>query len=109
MATIQAGAQRRPVTIDEDAGRFEIDLGSSGVGEMVFRRRGSVLSILHTGIPESMRGQGIGGALVRAGLDYARSRGWTIEPHCPFVAAFIGQHPEFAGIVDPSFTPKEDA
>jgi len=42
-----------------------------------------------------MEGHGTGGALVRAGLDYARGLGLRIVPLCPFVSAWIARHPEY--------------
>lgn len=53
----------------------------------------------HTGVPGALEGRGIGAALARAGLDWARASGKRVIPLCPFVAAFIGRHPAYAELV----------
>jgi predicted GNAT family acetyltransferase len=101
-ARIDIGGVPRAVTIDEENGRFEVDL-EAGTAVMTFRRTGQVLSILHTEVPESMRGRGIADALARAVLQQAVTRRWTVKPHCPFVSGYIQRHAEYADLLDPSF------
>jgi predicted GNAT family acetyltransferase len=50
---------------------------------------------LHMGVPPALEGRGIGSALVRAGLSYAREQGYHIVPLCSFVAAYLRRHPEY--------------
>ena len=50
-------------------------------------------------IPPALEGRGIGGSLVRSGLEYARTEGLTVRPLCPFVAAYIAKHPEYRALV----------
>jgi uncharacterized protein len=40
--------------------------------------------------------------LVRTMLDEIRAGEKTVIPLCPFTAAFIRRHPEYADVVDPS-------
>lgn len=91
-----------PVTLDADRGRIEIDVNGA-VGYVSTRLRDGVLAVLHTETPASLRGKGVGNALARAALDHARSTGLTIEPFCPFVAAYIQRHPEYADLIAPTF------
>jgi len=53
----------------------------------------------HTGVPGALEGRGIGGALARAGLEWARAEGKRVVPICPFVAAYVARHPEYADLV----------
>jgi predicted GNAT family acetyltransferase len=94
----------RALTIDRTADRFEIRDGDD-LAILTFRVKGSALSILHTEVPSSLRGQGLGEALAEAALDDAGKRGMTVKPYCPFVARYIEQHPEYRTLVDPTFTP----
>ena len=64
-------------------------------GFMSYRRDHGSMVFLHTEVPPELEGHGVGGALVRAGLDYARSLGLHIVPLCPFVRAWIERHPEY--------------
>lgn len=52
----------------------------------------------HTGVPTALEGRGIGSRLVRYGLDWARAEGLRVVPVCPFVAAYIQRHPEYADL-----------
>jgi predicted GNAT family acetyltransferase len=52
------------------------------------------LDLQHTVVPEPARGRGVGESLVRAALDHAREQGVRIVPSCPFVAAYLAEHPE---------------
>ena len=56
----------------------------------------------HTEVDEGHEGQGLGAELVRGALDAIRASGRTVIPTCPFTAAFIHRHPEYADLVDPS-------
>jgi len=50
----------------------------------------------HTGVPEALKGTGMGKALVRRIVEDARSEGFKIVPLCPFVNAERRKHPEWA-------------
>jgi len=78
--------------------RFEFDVD----GHLAFsnyRRDGATLTILHTEVPAALGGRGIGSALVRGLLDIARAQGLKVKPRCPFVAAYIDKHPEYADLL----------
>ena len=57
------------------------------------------LLIKHTEVLPSHEGRGIGGALVRYMLEDAKSQGRSVIPICPYAAAYIQRHPEYAGYV----------
>ena len=50
----------------------------------------------HTGVPDSLRGTGVGLALVARMVEDARAEGFRIMPLCPFVNAQRKRHPEWA-------------
>jgi len=73
------------VTRDEGAtkGRYVVRLDGSE-GEMTYSRAGERLIIIgHTGVPDALRGKGVGEALVRRGVEDARAEGRLILPLCP--------------------------
>jgi predicted GNAT family acetyltransferase len=74
--------------------RFEMATGG-GLAISEYRMRDGVLHILHTEVPEKLRGQGVGARLARGVLDAARARGVKVVPRCPFVAAFMKRHKEY--------------
>jgi predicted GNAT family acetyltransferase len=82
--------------------RFEASIGGRMV-VLTYRRTAGELVFTHTGVPRELEGRGLGSKLVRAGLDFARSHGLTVVPLCPFVAWYIQQHQEYAGLVPPDY------
>jgi uncharacterized protein len=54
-----------------------------------------VITLTHTEVPPALGGRGVGSTLVRGVLETVRARGLKVVPKCPFVAAFMGRHPEF--------------
>jgi predicted GNAT family acetyltransferase len=77
--------------------RFEFD-AEGHVAFANYQREAGVLTILHTEVPKELNGKGIGSALVRGLLDQARAQGLKVMPLCPFVAAYMDKHPEYADL-----------
>ena len=68
--------------------------------EMTYSRAGERLLIIdHTGVPDALRGRGVGEALVRRGVEDARAEGRLILPLCPFAKAQIQRHPEWQDVL----------
>ena len=84
---------------DAKASRFTADT-EGGEAALEYMRDGRRIIFTHTGVPPESEGKGVGGALARAGLDYARAEGLRVRPMCPFVAAWVQQHPEYQPLVD---------
>jgi glycerophosphoryl diester phosphodiesterase len=53
------------------------------------------LNLLHTFVPEELRGRGIAAELVRQTLDRVRREGGRIVASCPYIQAFLEKHPEY--------------
>jgi len=60
---------------------------------------GDVITFTHTIVPPALEGRGIASRLIRHGLSEARARGLRVVPQCPFVAAYIRKHPEWADLL----------
>ncbi|AUM73983.1 GNAT family N-acetyltransferase [Paracoccus jeotgali] len=68
--------------------------------EMTYSRAGATTIIIdHTGVPNELRGRGVGQALVRRGVEDARAKGLKIIPLCPFAKAQIERHPEWQDVL----------
>jgi uncharacterized protein len=77
--------------------RFETDVGDD-VAFLTYRREGDRLYLLHTEVPVPFRGRGTATRLVRGVLDRARAEAAVVVPICPFVKAFLKQHPEYQSL-----------
>ena len=68
--------------------------------EMTYSRMGEAAIIIdHTGVPNALRGRGVGLALVRRGVEDARAEGRRIVPLCPFAKAQIARRPEWQDVL----------
>lgn len=76
--------------------------GQADVGEMTFSRLSPTKIIVdHTGVPDSLRGLGVGAALARRVVDDARAKGFKIVPLCPFFNGQFKRHPDWSDVVLP--------
>ena len=67
---------------------------------MTFSRASQKLIIIdHTGVPDALRGKGVGQALAAHAVDRARAGVWKITPLCPFFKAQTVRHPEWADVI----------
>jgi predicted GNAT family acetyltransferase len=87
------------ISKDEAAGRYELRLGGRRVGLADFYRRGDVVVIPHTETSPEFGGRGLASRLVRYCLDDIREQRLRVDPVCPFVAAYIGEHPEYVDLL----------
>lgn len=79
---------------DPRARRFVARL-ADGDAELVYDEfTDGVLDLQHTEVPPSARGEGVGDALVRAALAYARAEGKRVIATCPYVQRWLKAHPE---------------
>jgi uncharacterized protein len=80
-------------------GRYYIRLDGAEA-EMTYSRAGEKMIIIdHTGVPDALRGRGLGPMLVRRAVEDARAEGRKILPLCPFAKAIIAKHPEFQDVL----------
>ena len=87
-----------PVRDNPQLRRFELDAGGH-VAFSNYKREGKTLTVMHTEVPPTLKGKGIGSALVRGVLDLARAQDMKVVPLCPFVAAYIAKHPDYADLL----------
>ncbi|WP_370327502.1 GNAT family N-acetyltransferase [Euzebya sp.] len=97
------------VTRNADAQRYEGRLDGAGgdgppdLATIAYRLRDDVdppvIALVHTEVPESLRGEGVGGRLVRQALDDIRSRGERLLPECGFVESWVSEHPDYQDLL----------
>ena len=95
-------AETPTVVMNEATGRFERYLdGETAFTEYVIHNGAIVLP--HTVVPPAFEGKGVGSALAKAALGYAREHGLKVKPLCPFIARYITTHPEWQDLVHDDF------
>lgn len=74
--------------------------GQSETPEITFSKSSATMVIVdHTGVPDSLTGQGIGTTLAQRMVELARERGYKTVPLCPFYKAAIAKNPEWADVL----------
>ena len=84
---------------DVTASRYLVERDGEVLGFAAYRRADGVTTFTHTVVEPHHEGEGVGSALVRTALDAERAAGRTIVARCPFVAAFVRRHPDYADLV----------
>jgi len=85
----------QPVTDNQAESRFELRVDGR-LAELLYRRNGNRLVLIHTEVPVELEGRGLGGTLVTAALDRAAREGMTVVPLCPFARSWLERHPDVA-------------
>jgi predicted GNAT family acetyltransferase len=88
------------IEVRHDAAQQRFEVLVDGVrAELDYDQRGGILSLTHTGVPTEIGGRGVGGALVRAALEYARAKGLKVKPQCEYAASYIERHPQYRDLL----------
>ena len=92
------------VTRNDADHRYEGAIGSD-LAVIEYRLREdvdpSVVVMTHTEVPESLRGGGVAGELVRQALDDVRKRGEKVMAECSYVAHWLDEHPDYQDLREP--------
>ncbi|CAN5387327.1 GNAT family N-acetyltransferase [soil metagenome] len=83
---------------DRAEDRYEMET-AGGTAVLGYDLQGDRIVFTHTEVPPADRNQGLGGRLVRYGLEDARERELKVVAQCSFVAEYIGEHPEYRGLL----------
>ena len=83
---------------DQAAKRFETSV-EGHTGYISYQDRDNTLVYDHTIVPQQLGGRGVGSALVKHALDYAREHDKKVVPQCSFVASYISKHPEYQDLI----------
>ncbi|MCD0480902.1 N-acetyltransferase [Streptacidiphilus sp. ASG 303] len=78
--------------------RFEAREGDRLAGFAEYIRSENLVVYPHTEVDPAFEGRGVGSALARAALDDARARDLAVLATCPFIAGWMGRHPEYADL-----------
>ena len=71
-----------------EASRYQMDAeGKLAIAD--YRLRGNTLTITHVGVPRELEGRGLAKRLMDGVVADAKARGLTIDPVCPYAAAYM--------------------
>ncbi|MDR5701926.1 GNAT family N-acetyltransferase [Agromyces aerolatus] len=84
---------------NDDRSRYEVSDGARVLGFAMFREEPGRVVFTHTVVKPEFEGRGIGSELARHVIEATIAAGDTIVPECPFIAAYLEEHPEYADSV----------
>ena len=91
------------ITDNSELGVYEATIGGRTVAGLVYNTVGNRVTLRATSVLPEFRGKGLAARLTGAVLDELRTQGKTATITCPFAAAFVNAHPEYADVLDPAF------
>jgi predicted GNAT family acetyltransferase len=96
---IDGGVMKITEETAESGGRYIAELDGH-IAEMTFSRKSpGLIAVNHTGVPEALRGKGVGQALALHAVEAARAGGWKIVPLCSFMRAQAERHPDWQDVI----------
>ena len=95
---MQIDTQNLNVLQNISANRFEIQIDDL-IAVSQYQQTGNIITFYHVGVPPELEGQGIGGLLAKASLDYARANSLKVIPLCSFMSAYVRRHPEYRDLM----------
>ena len=87
------------VADNPEQNQFEGRLDGRVVAHSEYELAPGVITFLHTEVDPALEGRGLGGALASNALDDVRARGLQVVARCPFIAAYIRRHREYADLL----------
>ena len=82
--------------------RYEIRVDGELAGFAEYRGgQGETRALTHTEIDPAFEGQGLGSQLIAHALADVRAIGKLVLPVCPFVKAYLAEHPADLDLVEP--------
>ncbi|MGN7360806.1 GNAT family N-acetyltransferase [Paenibacillus sp. SAF-054] len=85
--------------IKQDANSFYVGEEGRREAEIHYVQNGKHMIIVdHTIVSDDLRGQGVGQALVKRLVEFARMNGIQIMPLCPFARSQFDRHEDYADV-----------
>ena len=79
------------MNVEHVDGAFIVQADGKRLAETQYKLHDNVMTMPHTWVDDSLRGQGVAKQLVAAAVTYARAHHYQIKPTCPFVKAIFAK------------------
>lgn len=93
-----------PLDVIDNPALHRFELHEDGeTAFLMYEKITDSIRLIHTEVPASLRGKGIGSKLVAGVLRWAEQNKRKVIPICPFVISYLKTHPEHLEVVDESY------
>ncbi len=84
--------------------QFEYREGGE-IARLEYRFYKKDIALMHTVVPDSMKGKGVASALAEQAFAFAKAKNKKVMVYCPFVAKYVQKHPELKDQIDRDYHP----
>lgn len=78
--------------------RYQLTIGDQ-MAMLTYKRTPGVIELIHTAVPTALQHHGLANALAKRALDDARAAQVRVIATCPYVQAFLREHPEYESLI----------
>ncbi|WP_235906006.1 GNAT family N-acetyltransferase [Ginsengibacter hankyongi] len=82
--------------------QFEITMDGE-LATLQYRFYKNDIALMHTHVPERLKGRGLATALANFGLEWAKSQNKKVMVYCPFVSSYLKKRPEYNYLIDKNY------
>ncbi len=82
--------------------QFQISMDGE-LATLQYRFYKNDIALMHTHVPEKLKGKGLATALANFGLEWAKSHNKKVMVYCPFVGSYLKKNPEYNFLVDRNY------
>ena len=90
--------RKTPASQKVTSGRFEIERAGE-VAYLEYSIAGKILGLIHTEVPEKLRGIGLATKLADNAFRFARENHMKVDIICPIVQGYIAQRPQYSDLI----------
>lgn len=90
---MKVDVDRLQVTHNQKESTFEVWIDGH-LSKLDYMQDGKNFVIMHVGVYPELRGQGVAGKIMEAGLAYARQNSFRVVPMCSYAASYIRRNPQ---------------
>ncbi len=87
---------------NEQQMQFEYREGDE-IAKMQYRFYKDSIALMHTEVPDAMKGKGVASALAEFAFGHAKESNKRVMVYCPFVLTYVKRHPEVQGQLDKTY------
>ncbi|MBS1645907.1 MAG: N-acetyltransferase [Bacteroidetes bacterium] len=87
---------------NEQAAQFEY-IENGEMAKLEYAIHNNSIALMHTLVPESMKGKGIASLLAAKAFAYAQETNKKVKAYCPFIVTYVKRHPELQEQLDKDF------